>query len=226
MKLSLALAAALLLSACVIVVDREGSASASRLDETRRSSLNEDITLSDDTQTEVLNSINGTLRLKEGVKAGRLNTINGRIEIAANVEVQEINTINGRVEGGTDLRVLGDVKTVNGAVQLAAGTRVDGELLTINGDLQLTHTDIHGRVSTVNGDIDTGTGSRLRGGLTVEEARGKASQTGPTIVIGPESRVDGTIRFEGPGRLFVHQTAVVGEVMGVTAVSYPGERPD
>jgi hypothetical protein len=225
MKLLLALFTALLISACVVIVDRDGTAHASSLAESIKSSMNEDIVLSGDADAAVVNSINGNLRLDDGVEAGKLNTINGRIAVGNNVEVREINSINGEVRGGAGLRVRGDVKTVNGSVQLAEDSRIDGDLMTVNGRVQFTRTEVFGTVRTVNGDIDSGSGSRLRGGLIVEDPRGNTSGDGPTIVIGPQSRVDGDIVFEREGRLFVHASATVGKVTGTTPRHYEGERP-
>ena len=49
----------------------------------------------------------------------------------------------------------------------------------------------------------------------------------PRIVVGPRSRVGGTLNFERKVLLYVSDQATIGPVQGATVVKYSGERaPD
>ena len=51
------------------------------------------------------------------------------------------------------------------------------------------------------------------------------SMDAPRIVVGPGSRVGGTLNFERKVSLYVSDRATIGPVQGATAVKYSGERP-
>jgi hypothetical protein len=86
---------------------------------------------------------------------------------------------------------------------------------------------VTGRIKTVSGDIDVGAGSRVGGGILVEEPSGWGSsrRDPPRIVIGPGAVVDGTLEFEYEVELYVSDRATVGPIKGATAQTFTGERP-
>ncbi|MDH5619694.1 MAG: hypothetical protein OEZ11_13835, partial [Gammaproteobacteria bacterium] len=82
-------------------------------------------------------------------------------------------------------------------------------------------------------DIKLEDGAVIKGDLVVEKPNnwkwGKDKSRKPRIVIGPGSRVEGTIRLEREVELFISETAEVGGVSGEMslddAVRFSGERP-
>ena len=93
--------------------------------------------------------------------------------------------------------------------------------------------EIGGDLSTVNGDIDLEDRSVVKGDLIVEAPSGwysdKEKRRKPRVVIGPGSRVEGTIVLERKVELYISETAEVGGVSGEMtmddAVRFSGERP-
>jgi cytoskeletal protein CcmA (bactofilin family) len=86
---------------------------------------------------------------------------------------------------------------------------------------------VSGQLQTVSGDITVGAKSHVRGGIHVEKPHGISwgRVKTPRIVIGPNARVDGELRFDRTVELFVHPTATIGRVTGATAQSYSGALP-
>ena len=85
-------------------------------------------------------------------------------------------------------------------------------------------------IGTTNGDIDIGAGSRIEGGILVDKPRGSnwfgKKRRPPTVVIGPDAVVEGTLRFEQPVDLYVSNRARIGPVSGATAIPFTGDTPD
>ena len=88
------------------------------------------------------------------------------------------------------------------------------------------------RVSTVSGDIELADGAVVKGDIVVEKPGGwgwNKDNDVPRVVIGPGSRVEGTIRLEREVKLFISESAEVGGVEGkmsmADAVIFKGKRP-
>jgi len=103
----------------------------------------------------------------------------------------------------------------------------------VNGEIELNGAEIGGNVSTVSGDINLADAAVVKGDIVVEKPSGwswgKENKRKPRIVIGPGSRVEGTIVLEREVDLFISDTAEVGGVSGEMsmddAVRFSGDRP-
>ena len=88
-------------------------------------------------------------------------------------------------------------------------------------------------MTTVGGDVELREGAVIDGDLIVEKPSswswGKDKSRKPRIVIGPGSRVGGTIELEREVELFISESAEVGGVSGVMsmddAVRFSGDSP-
>ena len=75
------------------------------------------------------------------------------------------------------------------------------------------------------GDIEVGADSRIEGGITVERSKGFSisfSKHVPRIVIGPGASVQGPMKFEREVKLYVSDSATIGEVTGATPIKFSG----
>ena len=89
---------------------------------------------------------------------------------------------------------------------------------------------VNGGISTVNGNIDIGANSHVRGGIVVHKPstgffQWWSDSDKPRVVVGPGSVVEGTMRFERAVRLYVSDTATIGQVTGATPVKFSGVQP-
>jgi len=120
------------------------------------------------------------------------------------------------------------VNTVNGGLSLADGAEVGGQLGNVNGPIRVAAAHVGGGIDTVSGGIELGPDARVDGGLHVHENHSflsSLSDNVPRIVVGPRSRVGGTLNFERKVSLYVSDQATIGPVQGATIVKYSGERP-
>lgn len=177
-----------------------------------------------------LSTVNGSIRIEAGATVGQAETVNGAIRVADGARAGSLDTVNGSIRLGTDVEVSGDVETVNGSVFIDREGRVSGNVETVNGSIGLVDTDLGGGIETVNGDITVGIGSHVRGGITVSRPNqgwfpfSIGNKREPRIVVGPDARVDGPLKFEREVKLYVHATAQVGTVSGATVERYDGDR--
>ncbi len=86
---------------------------------------------------------------------------------------------------------------------------------------------VNGGISTVNGNIDIGANSHVRGGIVVHKPSTGffhwwSDSDKPRVVVGPGAVVEGTMTFERAVRLYVSDTATIGQVTGATAVKFAG----
>jgi hypothetical protein len=119
------------------------------------------------------------------------------------------------------------VETVNGSIFVDEGGRVGKGVATVNGGIGLVRSEVGGNVETVTGDVTIGIGTHVRGGLKVSKPSVNwlpvsFSKRTPKIVIGPGAVVEGDLVFEHEVKLYVHETARIGNVTGATAVRYSG----
>jgi hypothetical protein len=175
-----------------------------------------------------LSTVNGSIEVGEGTRAADLETVNGSIQLEPRVIAESVETVNGSVRIGAEAQVVEFAETVNGRINLDKGSQVGGYLETVNGDMLLDEARVGGRLNTVNGDITVGRGSRVGGGILVEDSNGGrkgGKKHVPTIVIGPDAFVDGKLRFEREVKLYVSNSATIGPVEGATAIGFDGEQP-
>lgn len=171
-------------------------------------------------------TVNGGIRIEEGADVGAAETVNGGISIAGKVTLGRAETVNGGIGLADDGAVSGGLETVNGAIRVGARSVVAGDVETVNGGIRLDGGRVQGIVRTVNGDISLRDGASA-GGIEVEEPnRGWwnwGSEKHPRVVIGAGSEVTGPMVFRREVKLFVHESARIGDVRGATPVRFSGE---
>lgn len=180
-----------------------------------------------------LKTVNGTIRVDAGASIEEAATVNGGLRLAENVKAESLETVNGGIKVGEDSVVDGEIEAVNGRITIEKGARVANTVGNVNGQIDLGGAEIGGDVSTVNGDIAVTDGAVIKGDIVVEKpggwSWGKENSRKPRIVIGPGSRVVGTIRLEREVELFISETAEVGGVSGEMsmddAVRFSGDHP-
>ena len=177
-----------------------------------------------------LSTVNGGIDLERGARVEDVETVNGGIEAGDEVSTRSVSTVNGGIRFGQRSQVDGDVETVNGGIFLDRGSHVRRGVSTVNGAIGLVDTDLGGGIETVNGDVTVGVGSHVKGGIHVEKPgnnwgfrMGKPKV--PRIVIGPNAVVEGNLVFEREVKLYVHQSARIGNVSGATARRYSTAAP-
>ena len=177
-----------------------------------------------------LSTVNGGIDLERGARVRDVETVNGGIEAADDVSAHSVSTVNGAIRFGKQARIDGDVETVNGGIFIDRGGNVRDDVSTVNGAIGLVDTDLGGGIETVNGDITVGVGSHVKGGIHVEKPSGNwnlrwGKPKVPRVVIGPEAVVEGPLVFEREVKLYVHQSARIGNVSGATAQRYSAATP-
>ena len=197
-------------------------------------SVNGSITVgADATVTGNLKTVNGSIRVDDGASIEEASTVNGGVRLAEKVRAESLTTVNGGINVGENGDISDEVGAVNGRISLGRGTRVGNDVGNVNGQIGLAGAEVGGDVTTVNGDIELSDGAVVKGDVVVEKPSnwswGKEKSRKPRIVIGPGSRVEGTIRLEREVELFISESAEVGGVSGEMsmddAVRFEGDRP-
>ncbi len=171
-------------------------------------------------------TINGNIDISEGAKVNDCTTVNGSVTVAKAATTGRLATVNGNLRLAESVRVLGDIKLVNGEAWLQEGSIVEGDLNTIHGKIQMAGATVTGNVTNYSGGIRIMDGSVIEGSLRVRKPRGYESDKTPTIIIGRDSEIHGSAVFERPVRLFIHQSARIGNIQGAEPVSFSGDEPD
>ncbi len=179
-----------------------------------------------------VSTVNGSVRVGDNAQIRNASTVNGTIRIGSGVRAGDLETINGAVRIDDNVSIDGHVEAVNGAIQLGRGTTVARHVENVNGNIELVAATVGGDLSTVSGDVELRDAATVRGDLVVEKPSRWSwgrDRRKPEIVIGPGSRVLGTIRIEQEVDLYISDSAEVGGVTGVMAledaVRFRGERP-
>jgi DUF4097 and DUF4098 domain-containing protein YvlB len=166
-------------------------------------------------------TVNGSISIGTDAAARDVETVNGKIRIEARGKARSAEMVNGGITVGEGALVDEGLSTVNGGMRLAQGAQVKGGLENVNGDLELRSAQVDGGIETVNGDIFIGTGSRVDGGIHVEENsgswwrwKGKGSDN-PRITIESGAIVNGPLHFEREVDLYVGEGVVLGPIEGV-----------
>ena len=197
-------------------------------------SVNGSITVGETaTVTGNLKTVNGTIRIDAGAIVKKASTINGGLKLGDNGKAEALNTVNGSIRVGEGATVDGEVEAVNGRITVEKGALINEDVGNVNGEIDLNGAEIGGNLSTVSGDINLADQSVVKGDIIVEEPGGwnsnKEKTRMPRVVIGPGSRVEGTIVLEREVGLFISESAEVGGVSGEMsiddAVRFSGDRP-
>jgi DUF4097 and DUF4098 domain-containing protein YvlB len=224
----LVIAAAALVIGCNSAVNEDINVPAGATEASSGMTINGSIHVGDGAKTTEASfrTVNGRIRIGEGAQVSDCATVNGRVELGANSEAGTVQTVNGSIHASSNARINGEIKLVNGDVRLDDGAEVSGNITTINGEIELRRTEIGGDVSNVNGDMLITDGSLVRGRVIVREDKGNLAGERPRIVIGPDTRIVGGLKFERPVELYLHETAAVGEIVGADPIRFSGDRPD
>jgi len=178
-----------------------------------------------------LETVNGSIRVGDNVSLRDASTVNGTVRIGSGSKADDLESVNGAIQVGDNVTLDGSIDVVNGRITLGNGCRVADNVSNVNGEIRLTATEVGGNVSTVNGDVWLENGSTIHGDLVVEKPGGWGwkHNNRPTIVIGPNSRVEGELVLHREVELFISDTASVGGVSGEMgmedAVRFSGTRP-
>lgn len=198
------------------------------------SSVNGSITVGDEAIVSGdVGTVNGSIRVGSGARIEEASTVNGGVSIADGVQCEDLSTVNGAIKVGESVTVDGEIDAVNGRITVATASTVSKGVENVNGLIELTGAEIGGDVATVKGDISVLEGTVIMGDLIIEKPSGwrwkSNKKRNPRIIIGPGSRVVGTIVVEHEVDLFISDTAEVGAVKGVMtldqAVRFSGKRP-
>jgi len=179
-----------------------------------------------------VSTVNGTIRVEENAQVEKVHTVNGSVRVFNGVQSRSLGTVNGSIQVGSEVTVNGEVTAVNGKIVIDSGTSVSGDISNVNGEIKLRGAEVAGDLETENGDVFLSEKAVLKGDLTVEKpsSRGNTySSRDPRVVIGPGSRVEGTIVLKRQVELFISTSAEVGSVSGVMsmddAVRFDGKKP-
>lgn len=195
-------------------------------------SVNGSITIgSDAVVSGGVRTVNGSISVGAGSAIRSAKTVNGTLRMAAGVEARDLGTVNGAVKIGEQVSVDGNVSAVNGSITVEKATVVTGEVGNVNGRIIIEGAQIDGDVRTVTGDISL-RDAVLKSDLVVEEP-GRWSNSGkkrkPRVVVGPGTRIEGSIVLEHEVELFISDSAEVGAVSGVMslddAMMFSGDEP-
>jgi hypothetical protein len=213
-------------------------------------SVNKSLTVRAGTAVKDVETVNGSIDLESKSSADGVETVNGSIDVADDVSVSKLETVNGSIRVGSGLKTTGDVETVNGRIEVGAGSTIQGSVSTVNGRVTLDQVSVSksaetvngglllrasrigGNVEMVNGRAEVLDGTIVGGDIIVRKPKGNWGWGGkskaPVVVIGPGSEVRGQIRIENDAtKLYISDSARVGSVEGVKAISYSGaEAPE
>ena len=173
-----------------------------------------------------LATVNGRIVIGQDAEVAQCATVNGSIHIKSGATTGDLKAVNGALRIEQDATVGGNVELVNGGIKADKGVAIAGDVTTVNGSIYLAGVTVDGVVSNHTGDITLTEGSVVRRGVEVHESNGMHRQKKATVIIGPDSQVMGRLKFERPVRLYVHESAIVGEISGAEAIRYSGDQPD
>ena len=180
-----------------------------------------------------LKTVNGTIRVDDNATILSAATVNGSLRVGVGVKSEDLSTVNGGIRVDEKVTVRGEIEAVNGRIEVAKGSKISDDVSNVNGEIEVAGGEIGGDLSTVNGDIELSDAALVKGDLIVEKpgswSFGSKNSRKPEIVIGPGSRVHGTLRLEREVGLYISETAEVGGVEGEMSMSdairFSGEHP-
>ncbi len=198
-----------------------------------QSSVNGSITVGDNSVVNgSLNTVNGSIKVGENTRLKDAETVNGSVKVGSGSTVDDVNSVNGTISVAEMVTVEGEIEVVNGKISLQKGTNVADSVSNVNGEIWLAGAEVGGNVSTVSGDVTLSDAAVLKGDLIVEKPGGwgrKRNKRTPTVIVGPDTRIDGQIVLEQKVDLFISETANIGGVRGEMslddAVRFTGDKP-
>lgn len=168
-----------------------------------------------------LRTVNGAVSVGKGARLHDLDSVNGSIEVADDVGAGRIATVNGDLVLGMRTKLGKQLRTVNGRLRAGGGSIVDGDVSTVNGPIELRGVTVRGHVANHAGDLRLLDGTLVEGDVHLAAPDG-ANGTVDVVVIGVGAQVRGSLHAERPIRLFVHPSARLARVEGVTPQPFEG----
>jgi len=166
-----------------------------------------------------VSTVNGSVTIGVGARAVDVETVNGSLKIEDRAVVRSAGTVNGSITVGAAAEVQEGIEAVNGSITLRKDARVQGGLENVNGAMLLEGAQVAGGIETVNGDIRLLDGSKLTGGIHVEQNKSKWKWSGdsrnPRITIEQGAVVEGPLHFEREVDLYVAPGVNLPPVEGV-----------
>jgi DUF4097 and DUF4098 domain-containing protein YvlB len=165
-----------------------------------------------------VDTVNGSITVGAGARVGSVETVNGSLRLDDRAVADSAETVNGSITIGADAQVLNRVEAVNGSLTLRKGARVSGGLENVNGSMTLEGAQVDGGIATVSGDIRLATGTRVTGGIRVEESKSwwkGGNSRNPRITIEQGATVEGPLVFKREVDLYVAPGVTVPAVEGV-----------
>jgi hypothetical protein len=192
---------------------------------------------------------NNTVFVPAGMNVKDIHTVNGRVVLERGASARSVSTVNGRVQVEGQGSFAGSVDTVNGRISVTHGGEIGGSATTVNGRIDLDNVAIGRNVESSNGsinlfDVTVGENVETRNGdvrlenSVVEQdliihSRYRVSllwlidikRDEPEIIVGPGSEIKGSLIARTDVRLYVHESASIGNIVGATPVIYSGNHP-
>jgi DUF4097 and DUF4098 domain-containing protein YvlB len=214
--------ASALLAACDTSLNREVVIAAGAKGQHGATTVNGGITVGRDAEVVAdLRTVNGAVEVGSGAKLHDLDAVNGSITVGDDVGAGRVATVNGDLTLGMRDRIGKELRTVNGRLRAGGGSVVDGDVTTVNGPIELRGVTVRGQVANHAGDLRLLDGTLVEGDVVLAAPDG-ASATTDVVVIGVGAQVRGTLRAERPIKLFVHPSARLARVEGVTPQPFEG----
>lgn len=174
-----------------------------------------------------LSTVNGSVKVASNSTIGEASTVNGSVVFEQNVSAESAETVNGSIKLGEDCKIEEDVETVNGSITANYGCDIGGNFETVNGRLKAINTEIHGDVETVNGSIYLLEGTIVYDDIIIKKSKGffnKSKNKKIKVIIGKNVVIKGSLEFERPVYLYIHESADVDEnVENVEITKYNGD---
>lgn len=194
--------------------------------------VNGSITVDDGVQLNAsteLSTVNGAIRIGSSAIVGDVETVNGSVRLGDYSQAETVSTVNGSIKLGQNSGVAGNVESVNGALTLGQSGSVAGNMENVNGRITVQGARVEGDVTNYNGGMLITDGANVMGNLQVKKPNRSGWFDGrrktPKIVIGPNSTVAGQLIFEQEVKLYVHESASVGNISGAEPIMFSGDRP-
>lgn len=163
--------------------------------------------------------VNGKITMASNSSAKAITTVNGSINLEDNVQLQSASTVNGKIVAGTGLKVTKELTTVNGKINLGANADIAGDVSTVNGAISIIDSIIAGDISSLNGDISLKGNTVIKGDV-IYKAKNKSKSwwsgnddNKPTLYIGKDTVIEGSIILEQPVELQIHNPAMQAKVV-------------
>ncbi|PCI76724.1 MAG: hypothetical protein COB20_09830 [SAR86 cluster bacterium] len=135
--------------------------------------------------------------------------------------IRSIHSQKGAIHIGENVRISGTVSNVDGDINMPDGGTVGRDVASTNGDIYLAEAVIEGTVRAGRGSI------RLQNTSIMEDLIIGQSDGGfvnsASVFVGPHTEVVGNIVVYNGINLYVHESALVGEIYGATPIYYSDE---